>query len=151
MASKTHAVKIYLPYINSSQISSGQKPETRSSIFNLFSSLILGLVLLLFRQQFVNGFAAYRSLRFALVISVMLSFVGASASLLIGIIPGQWHATIRRCSLRISSASLASAVFIMAYVLFLEIFRQVSSGFNEDGGDSFFVYSHQSPVFRKIC
>ncbi|KAJ4723615.1 hypothetical protein OWV82_007288 [Melia azedarach] len=151
MASKIRVVQLYPSYI-SSQISSAQNSETQSSIFNLFFSQSVGLLLFLLRHQY--GILVPVFISTALVISIILSFIGASVSLLIGILLSQ-HATIRRFSLRISSTFLASAVSIMACLFFLEIFRQVSSGIkswkpNEDGGDSFFFYGYVLQVFRKI-
>ncbi|KAJ4723610.1 hypothetical protein OWV82_006957 [Melia azedarach] len=151
MASKIRVLQFYPSYI-SSPISSAQNSKTQSSIFNLFFSQTVGLLLFLLHHQY--GILVPVFISTALVISIILSFVGASVSLLIGILLPQ-HATIRRYSFRISSTFLASAVLIMACLFFLGIVRQVSSGIkswkpNEGSGDSFFFYGYVLQVFRKI-
>lgn len=99
------------------------------AVFILHFSHRIGLLLVLFHHVLVSAafnFAAYASLFRVLMIYIMISFIGASITLLTAIIlpTGKWHATlIRRWSLRISSAALLLAVFIIAWILFLEICR----------------------------
>ncbi|KAJ4723617.1 CTP synthase [Melia azedarach] len=139
MKSETHGK-------NFSPISSTQDSRSQSFTFILFSSLSIGLLILLLPHQSVDGnlvpaliFAEHQYLFNVLVISVMVSFATASSGLLIGDNPR--HATISRWYFRISQISLASALLIMAFASFMEFLRLVSSGFrlwvNEDGTDSF--------------
>ncbi|KAJ4723612.1 hypothetical protein OWV82_006959 [Melia azedarach] len=146
MASKNRVVQLIFSYI-SLQISLDPKSETQSSVFNLFLSQLIGILLFLHHHQHVTGFLVPAFISAVHVISIILSFVGASASLLIGILVPQ-HTAIRRCFLRISSTFLASAVLIMAGLFFLDIFKSWKP--NEGGGDLFFFYGYVLQVFRKI-
>ncbi|GAY53284.1 hypothetical protein WN943_016110 [Citrus x changshan-huyou] len=90
----------------------------------------------------------------ALVITLILSFSGASGALLIRNFSR--HATAWRCYFGVSLVSVASALLILVCTVFLEIVRLDSSGFklwqlNEKGADSLFLHSHMFQVFRKIC
>ncbi|KAJ4723618.1 hypothetical protein OWV82_006964 [Melia azedarach] len=94
MKSETHGK-------NFSPISSTQDSRSQSFTFILFSSLSIGLLILLLPHQSVDGnlvpaliFAEHQYLFNVLVISVMVSFATASSGLLIGDNPR--HATISR-------------------------------------------------------
>lgn len=111
---------------------SSQESQTQSLFFILYSSLAIALLILLVPHQYVDGnfvpgfiFAGHPFLFHAFLFSVLLSFAGASSSLLIGNnCPG---ATIGRCYYRISMVSMASALLILALALFLEILKLLGS------------------------
>lgn len=111
---------------------SSQESQTQCLFLILYSSVAIGSLILLLPHQYVDGnfvpgsvFAAHPFLFHAFLFSVLLSFAGASSSLLIGI--NCPRATIGRCYYRISMVSMASALLILALASFLEILKLLGS------------------------
>ena len=132
------------------ETTSSQESQTLSLFFILYSSLAIALLILLVPHQYVDGkfvpgfiFAGRPFLFHAFLFSVLLSFAGASSSLLIGI--NCPRTAIGRCYYRISMVSMASALLILALALFLEILKLLGSPDLEWWGLLFQVFGRISP------